>query len=294
MAERPSGRHPVRPVLGRPVLGRTVQVRTVQVQRAGASTQDVVAVEAPLEIRLGGRPLAVTLRTPGHDVELGLGFLLAEGIVEELGDVERWQLEEQELGGVLDVELIPQALDRWARRKVEREFRTNSACGACGKPRLQDLFVEPRAAAGQGGNAKKIAENSVESNGLDHVDFGAWIASARDQQTVFEQTGGVHAAAAFDRGGVCRAVFEDVGRHNAVDKLVGHALIEERSSGKILDGWTVLSTGRAGFEIVQKSLRARATALVTIGAATSMAVDLAIEGGLPLVAFSGSQNPVVF
>lgn len=289
-----------------------------------SSNPATVAVEAPLEIRVAGRPLAVTLRTPGDDVLLTLGFLLAEGVIERRGEVAGWQLAapDSEPGGgpetgerdatnpstadaplahpsgaaVIDVELTNEALDRWARRRVEREFRSNSACGACGKPSLADLYIEPRCAGGR--DAEPVAlPGEAES-------IHTLVERAAAAQELFRLTGGVHGAAAFDTDGQLLAVYEDVGRHNALDKLIGWALSERRDARQVdrpspsrlpgaaedlLDGLLVLSTGRAGFEIVQKALRARAGAVITLGAATDWAVELAREGNLALVGFGGGE-----
>ena len=265
-----------------------------------------MAVEAPLEIRVAGRPLAVTLRTPGHDVELALGFLLAEGVIESADDVTAWRVRapssDRDPDGhvdelVAEIELAEAALDRWARRRVQREFRSNSACGACGKPSLEDLHIEPLRAGDPAASA---------SGPIEPTDLGALIDRALADQPLFRLTGAVHGAAAFDREGQCLAVFEDVGRHNAMDKLIGWALLGRSAatgvergvesegrpvdgSDELLDELLVLSTGRAGFEIVQKALRARAAGVLALGAATDWAVELARHGGMALIGFGGGE-----
>lgn len=276
----------------------------------GDGAQTIVAVEAPLEIRVAGRPMAVTLRTPGQDIELALGYLLAEGVVEARFDVAGWcrrtgPFEEPHRGKtdpddtvVIDVELQEQALDRWARRRVEREFRSNSACGACGKPSLDDLYIRPVRA----GDRRTEPSPPFAFEQLEDL-----VERAAVDQEIFRTTGAVHGAAAFDHRGRCLAVFEDVGRHNALDKLIGWSLLgrrderpADRSDGlrsegnvehELLDGLVVLSTGRAGFEIVQKALRARVSVLVTLGAATDWAVEMAREGGVALIGF-GAGEPI--
>lgn len=277
----------------------------------------MVAIEAPLEIRVAGRPLAVTLRTPGHDVELALGFLLAEGVIEARCDVARWLLQavpspdtlrsptgetvtDPRTGtAVVEVDLQDAALERWARRRVAREFRSNSACGACGKPSLEDLYIRPRRAGGE--------DASAGSRRLAIDEIGGLIDRAAPMQHLFRATGAVHGAAAFDPSGDCLAVFEDVGRHNALDKLIGWSLLGRPAApapgqsqeatpatdngGQLLDDLLVLSTGRAGFEILQKALRARAAGVVVLGAATDWAVELAQDAGMPLIGF-GAGEPI--
>jgi FdhD protein len=245
---------------------------------AGAEpTLDWVAVEEPFEIRVEGRPFAVTLRTPGHDRELALGFLLAEGVIESAKDVSSLLLEPGEddaatRGDRALVTLHAGALDRWARRKVERELRVTSACGACGKPSLEDLWP--------------TEHGEVAVIGFDAALVPALLREMRARQELFERTGGLHAAASFTPDGRCLGVFEDVGRHNAVDKLVGSRAERPRP----LAGTILVVSGRVGFEIVQKAAMAGAPVVVAVGAASSLAVELAESAGIELVCFAGSPG----
>ena len=258
------------------------QVRVERVASGAASggsaaELDWVAVEEPLEIRVEERPFAITLRTPGHDRELTLGFLLAEGIIESSLDVASLRLEPGERGGVARgsrawVTLDTTALDRWARRQVERELRVTSACGACGKPSLEDLW--------------RVAGAAVAPLAFDAALAPALLREMRARQVLFERTGGLHAAAAFDPDGRCLGVFEDVGRHNALDKLVGSRAERARP----LEGTILVVSGRVGLEIVQKAAMAGAPLIVAVGAASSLAVELAASAGIELVTFAGSAG----
>jgi FdhD protein len=245
--------------------------------------RDRVATEEPLEIRLaypeprGGtervRPVTVTMRTPGHDVELALGFLHAEGIlpgetfVREVAHCPRGGVQAY---NVIEVRLTPDALVDEAL--LERNFYVNSSCGVCGKASL----------------------DMVESRGLVPVPTGRLALSPdlvrelparlRAAQDLFERTGGLHAAGLFDTvGGGLRVVREDVGRHNAVDKVVGHALLS--GALPLAEGVLVVS-GRASFEILQKAAAAGLPCVVAVGAPSSLAVDFARRFNVTLVGFA--------
>ena len=231
-----------------------------------AAAADRVAVEEPLEIRVGGRPLAVTMRTPGDDPELAVGFLYTEGIVRSAADLVGERYERLEPNRI-EVHLSDAALDRWARVKVERDFRVTSACGVCGKPSLEDVFVElPQ----------------LESTVWDRSQRAELMARMRASQLLFQATGGVHGAARFSGDGDFVACFEDVGRHNAVDKLIGALVLGGEPD---LREQIVTVSGRAGFEIVQKVIVARCPVLVAGGAASHLSVELAREAGLELHSF---------
>lgn len=235
---------------------------------------EVLAVEEPLEIRLqseaGGDALslAVTMRTPGDDFELVAGFLLAEGLVRERDDLARMSYcvgAGDQRYNVVTAVLRGGGGDDW-RRSV-RHVTTTSSCGVCGKASLDAVRLRglrpPRAAAPL--PAERLC-------GL----------PSRLTQPLFDRTGGVHAAALFDPGGDLVAVREDVGRHNAVDKVVGHRLL----AGVLpLDGHVLLVSGRASFEIVQKAVAAGIPTVCAISAPSSLAVDLAREFDLLLVGF---------
>ena len=249
-----------------------------RVSPAGAARErDAVAVEEPLEIRLraGGeeRTVALTMRTPGHDAELAAGFLFAEGIVrgrEDLVGVEHRPGEEgaaQDPGNVVVAELASAGLPDLA--PLERHFFATSACGVCGRAGLEALALRGAAAPPPG----PVVSAAVLSSLPDAL---------RAAQGVFEATGGLHAAALFDPAGRLIAAREDVGRHNALDKLVGRALFagELPFAGRIL-----MVSGRASFEILQKALAAGAPFVCAVSAPSSLAVDVARRFGITLVGF---------
>ncbi len=251
---------------------------------------DLLAVEEPLEIQLAygkssGRmrkSLAVTMRTPGNDFELALGFLLSEGIITHIMDVIQMrfvadQLEETAQENSLLVDLHPDL--HFDINQLNRHFYTSSSCGICGKASIEMVqvtcpYLLPK-------NEPTIATELLFSlpQKLDQ------------QQTLFAQTGGIHAAALFDLNGNLQLLREDVGRHNALDKLLGAAL----KAGKVpLSHFIILVSGRAGFELVQKSLMAGAPILAAVGAASSLAVELAETHGMTLVGFLRGEKANVY
>jgi FdhD protein len=225
---------------------------------------DQVAVELPLEIRLNGEPVAVTMRTPGHDLELAAGFLYGEGIVDA---APRMTLPDDLAANTVDA-LAPDASPPPSRR-----FYTTSSCGICGKGALEEVeAIAPRVEGGP-----SIARTVLAA------------LPDRLRQPAFERTGGLHATGLFDAGGEPLLVREDVGRHNAMDKVIGHMLLE----GLLPLGRHVLCvSGRLAFELVQKTARAGAPILVGVGAPTSLAVALADDRGITLAGFArgGSVN----
>lgn len=244
----------------------------VRLQRAGEVVEDWVAVEEPLEIRLDGEPLVVTLRTPGHDSELATGFLFSEAVIDGWSDLASLQPCLDPLAydpdNLILATLIPEARERHRQREhVRRRFAAVAACGLCGKARLEDVFqrlprLEPMAVA---------------------PEFLARLPDRlRQQQQIFAATGGLHGAALFDRQGRLLCSREDIGRHNAVDKIVGWAL--QRGLLPLKEHILVVSA-RAGFEIVQKAIMAEIPVLAAVGAASSMAVRTASEAGLLLHTF---------
>jgi FdhD protein len=227
---------------------------------------DTVAVEEPLEIRVGGEPLSVTMRTPGNDEELALGFLYGEGLIDgprEAGPSADFAANVVEVPG-------PLLRDPGARR-----FYTTSSCGVCGKGALEEVAVasEPLPAGPRVGRGL-LAE-----------------LPERLRQPGFERTGGLHATGLFDAGGELLAVREDVGRHNAMDKVVGAAL---------LSGWLPLHkrllcvSGRLSFELVQKAAVAGCPVLVGVGAPSSLAIDLAEDRGMTLCGFARGGDVNVY
>ncbi|HWC27052.1 MAG TPA: formate dehydrogenase accessory sulfurtransferase FdhD [Solirubrobacteraceae bacterium] len=243
-----------------PVAGRM----TAAVRRDGA--RDEVAVEEPLEIRVDGAALTVTMRTPGHDEELALGFLYGEGLI----DGPRSAGPTEDLAAnVVDVR-GPLLRDPGARR-----FYTTSSCGVCGKGSLEQVAV----------HAPVLPRGPRVDRDL--------LAGLPDRlrQPAFSRTGGMHATGLFDARGEPRIVREDVGRHNAMDKVVGRALLDGRLP--LSDGVLCVS-GRLSFELVQKAAVAGAPILVGVGAPTSLAVELAADRGMTLAGFARGDRVNVY
>jgi FdhD protein len=251
----------------------TVRVR--RISESGSAVQsDVLAVEEPLEIRLscevGGRRLhtavSITMRTPGHDRELAVGFLFTEGIIttpEQLARVHPCGA-----GNVACVELRPDVAVDLTR--LERHFYTSSSCGVCGKASLEAVRVGSRHRLLDG---RPIVEAEV---------ICRLPEALRAAQTVFDRTGGLHAAALFDPRGQLLCLREDVGRHNALDKLIGAQFLAGRTP--LLED-VLLVSGRASFELVQKAAVAGIPILAAVGAPSSLAVHLAREHGLTVIGF---------
>jgi FdhD protein len=262
-------------------MGRATSRRPVWRMDATTGTRmrrpDTLAAEEPLEIRVGsaGRtrpPLAVTMRTPGDDLDLALGFLLTEGLIAEDGDVLTAQLcagqEEPNTYNVVDVTLSPHVPP--PATDPTRNFYTTSSCGVCGKASIEAVRTRSR---------HPVADDPVR---VPATVLTALPDRLRAAQRGFERTGGLHAAGLFGAEGDLLVVREDVGRHNAVDKVVGWALRERRLP---LRGCVLLVSGRASFELTQKAWMAGIPVLAAVSAPSTLAVDLAAEAGMTLVAF---------
>ena len=238
---------------------------------------DTLATEEPMEIRLvvGGRrqTVAITMRTPGADFELAAGFLYGEGIVGSPEDIAKIsycvdsEVDAEQRYNIVNVEL--RGNREYDLRPLERHFYTTSACGVCGKASLEGLELRGCPVIPPG---LEIPAETVYS----------LPGKLREAQGLFEATGGLHAAALFDADGELLALREDVGRHNATDKLVGWALLEGRLP---LSGHVVMVSGRSSFEILQKCLTAGVPVVCAISAPSSLAVDVAREFGMTLVGF---------
>jgi FdhD protein len=231
-----------------------------------------VVVEEPLEIRVEGRPMAVTMRTPGHDRELAAGFLYTEGLVDGADDVQALSHVKDprtEGDNVVDVRLASGVrLDPERFLSAQRSMYASSSCGICGKATIE--------------RAMKDAEKVSALPRLE-ADFLMGLPEAmRNAQEAFEHTGGIHAAALFDMDGNLEILREDVGRHNAVDKVLGWRLLRDEVpvSQRVL-----LVSGRAGYELVQKAMVAGVGAMAAVGAPSSLAVELAEASGMQLVGF---------
>lgn len=257
-------------------MGRvTARRKASHVTSGGAVTRpETLAVEEPLELRLNGTALTVTMRTPGSDVELSQGFLLTEGVIGHRDDIARVEYcrgagpDGTNTYNVLDVTLAPGV--PMPDVDVTRNFYTTSSCGVCGKGSIDAVRTVSRHAPGD--DPTTIAADTLT----------ALPDQLRSAQKVFASTGGLHGAALFDASGGLLVAREDIGRHNAVDKVVGWALEQRRIplSGKVL-----LVSGRASFELTQKAVMAGIPILAAVSAPSSLAVDLASQAGLTLVAF---------
>lgn len=242
----------------------------------GRQRADLLAAEEPLGIRVDGAALTMTMRTPGDDLELAAGFLVSEAVIGSPGDVAGIRLCDgttcghaghDGLGNIVDVTL---AAGVTLGTSARRSFLTTSACGICGKASISDICTLPHAAlAGDGTRFTPEVLATLPDR-------------MREQQRVFSRTGGLHAAGLFTADGELLALREDVGRHNAVDKVVGWALLDGRLP---LAGCVLLVSGRASFELVQKAVLAGIPLLAAVSAPSSLAVDLAEEAGLTLVGF---------
>ena len=253
-------------------------------------TVDRLAVEEPLEIRLGfddggkrvTRPISITMRTPGHDEHLAVGFLFSEGIVKSAADIREITHsyedhsraprslpiagDEKHAPNTVVVELNSNVTV--ALQRLERHFYTTSSCGVCGKSSIEALRTA----------ASPIANGFVVDGGVVRV----LPERLRERQSVFESTGGLHASALFDARGDLGIIREDVGRHNALDKVIGEKLLANETP---LSERMLLVSGRASFELVQKALVAGIPVLAAVGAPSSLAVELAREFGMTLVGF---------
>ncbi|MFF5449212.1 formate dehydrogenase accessory sulfurtransferase FdhD [Streptomyces sp. NPDC012888] len=259
-------------------MGRVTERRRVVRIRGGAAgvRPDTLVAEEPLEIRLDGRPLAVTMRTPGDDFALAVGFLVSEGVLGSAAEVravtycEGAAEDGSNTYNVVNVRLA----DGVALPDIslERNVYTTSSCGLCGKASLDAVRTSTRFGA-------VVAEDPVR---VPAELLGRLPDRLREAQRVFDRTGGLHAAGLFSAEGELLDLREDVGRHNAVDKVVGRAL----QAGLLpLTGSVLLVSGRASFELAQKAVMAGIPLLAAVSAPSSLAVDLAAEAGLTLVGF---------
>ncbi|WP_222856522.1 formate dehydrogenase accessory sulfurtransferase FdhD, partial [Microbacterium trichothecenolyticum] len=266
---------------------------------------DTLAVEEPLEIRVAGEPLTVTMRTPGHDIELAAGFLVSEGVISApadlrsaihcggpgTGSVASTALLSIGVGpavptasssentyNVLDLSLAPEVAPLVT--DIARNFYTTSSCGVCGTASIEAIQKQSR------------YDVAADAAAVDATLLMALPDALRAGQQVFDKTGGLHAAALFDAGsGELLVLREDVGRHNAVDKVIGWAVLEDRLP---LTGTVLQVSGRASFELVQKAIMAGIPALSAVSAPSSLAVELATASGLTLVGFSRGSSLNVY
>jgi FdhD protein len=251
-----------------PVNTASVAVHIGRVEGCDTSrTDDVLAVEEPLEIRLGDRSLSITMRTPGNDFELTAGFLHSEGMVVDAAQILSMS---RPADGGSDIVVVELADDTLTSVRPHRNFVMTSACGVCGKASLQDLAVNACPVL----PPDDIRLSPQVIHGLPDV--------LRRAQSVFDSTGGLHAAARFSLAGELECLREDIGRHNAVDKLVGAALFGGRVP---MRESLLLVSGRASFELVQKALVAGIPVMAAVGAPSSLAVATAERSGMTLIGF---------
>ncbi|WP_020527176.1 formate dehydrogenase accessory sulfurtransferase FdhD [Flexithrix dorotheae] len=243
--------------------------------------EDLVVTEEPLEIIIGYGPenertqtsLAITMRTPGHDFDLVVGFLFSEGIITQVTDISSIRHCEnvkspEEYGNVVKIEIKPEV--NFSKNHLSRNFFINSSCGVCGKTSIESINME------QSYFKNNDSQFQISSEIILKLSENLFA-----QQTIFSNTGGLHAAGLFDTTGSLLMVKEDIGRHNALDKLVGWQLMQKNyPTEKIL-----FLSGRVGFELVQKAIVSQFPIIAAVGAPSSLAVDLAHEFNITLVGF---------
>ena len=243
---------------------------------AWSTVGDEVAAEEPLQLLLDGEPLSVIMRTPGNDIELAIGLLHAERVITSLADIASMRIsaESHESGSrvrvaadLVESNAVDVRLATTAARRPRRSFLSSSACGVCGATTLDDLAHD---------HAPLAAGPVVDARALPPL-----AARLRERQDVFERTGGLHAAGLFAPDGALLVLREDIGRHNAVDKVVGRALLDGLDRANAL----LAVSGRAGYEVVQKAVAASIPILVAVGAPSTLAVATAAQFGLTLVGF---------
>jgi FdhD protein len=253
---------------GNDALVRSAKVFILSADGKRSAKSDALTVEEPLEIRVRGRSVAVTMRTPGHDEELAAGFLLTEGLIRRRRDVtliahSRGTAEPQ---NIVNVFLAPDV--KLDLAKLTRHVFASSSCGLCGKASIESVHQQFPPLDSRLRVAKKTLVRLPDQ--------------MRRAQATFAQTGGLHAAAIFDAKGNLMVLREDVGRHNAVDKVLGHGFLENKLP---LDSHILLVSGRASFEIMQKALAARVPIVCAVSAPSSLAVEFARESGQTLAGF---------
>jgi FdhD protein len=275
-----------------PPKPRSIDVTQVAEWRDGQvrHAQDYLVAEEPLEIRIGTTPLSVTMRTPGHDLELTAGFLFTEGLIKK-----REQIASLDDGNAPDDKTASKAKSRKTRSNIvrvrlkgvslkpaqlRRNFFMSSSCGVCGKASIEAVM------------ARGIRRPNP-SFSLDPAVLCTFPDTLKAAQSIFDRTGGLHAAGLFDAQGKLIVLREDVGRHNAVDKVVGWALL----SGEVrlpMSDYALMVSGRGGFEIIQKALLAGVPLVASVSAPSSLAVQLAREAGMTLVGFLRGRRFLVY
>lgn len=260
---------------------RSIDVTHVVEWRDGKTrrVQDYLVAEEPLEIRLGKRSLSVTMRTPGHDLELAAGFLFSEGLIEKREQIKSLEFGKtrtrEESGNIVGIELAENAFDP---ELLQRNFYMTSSCGICGKASIDAVRAR--------GLRRIESELTIDPNIL-----CTFPEQLKEGQKIFDHTGGLHAAGLFTGAGEFIVLREDVGRHNAVDKVVGWALLEGCLP---LKDCVLMVSGRGGFEIIQKAALAGIPVLASVSAPSGLAVRLAREMGMTLVGFLRGRRFLIY
>ena len=240
--------------------------------------EDALVVEEPLEVRVNQTSLIVVMRTPGHDFELAAGFLYTEGLITSSDDIDIIAYCEDSEDNIVNVRLAA-GLHLDAEAGWQRNFHANASCGLCGKMTIEAVKLQvPEVTVGT--DFQLCPQTLYQLN-----------ARLRESQSVFEKTGGLHAAGLFNKNGELLISREDIGRHNAVDKVIGQALLADMLP---LAQHILMVSGRVSFEIVQKALFARIPIIVAVSAASTLAVELAQEGNLTLIGFMRGESMAVY
>jgi FdhD protein len=260
------------------------EVRRLAEGALGAAQEDDVVAEEPLEIRAAGETMAITMRTPGADRELAVGFLFAEGVIASRDDVSSvahcGRPDQEGFGNTIDVRPgagVSLDIDRLSATR--RGTLTTAACGVCGRRSVDDVIALCK--------PQKIAAAMIASETIANA-----TASLKRLQPNFSRTGGIHAAALLDAQGEVMAAYEDIGRHNALDKVVGKLVLDGRIPGR--EATLLVVSGRASFEVVQKASAAGIPIIASVSAASSLAVDLARAAGITLCGFVRDGNMTVY
>lgn len=259
---------------------RVMQARVTHWQgQEQQQREDALTVEEPFEVRIGSRSVAMIMRTPGHDAELALGFLFSEGIIQSADEVltikDATDADSLPLANVVDIVLRSQEP---RERAFERHFAVSASCGLCGKNSIADLIL----------CTPPLESDTVRIPAKVLYELDAHLRSA---QTIFSHTGGLHAAGLFSCQGQLKLLREDIGRHNAVDKLIGHGLLHGTFPYR---EYLLLVSGRTSFEILQKATLARIPCLASISAPSSLAVELADSAGITLIGFLRGHSMNVY
>jgi FdhD protein len=260
------------------------EVRRLAAGALGAAQEDDVVAEEPLEIRAAGETMAITMRTPGADRELAVGFLFAEGVIASRDDVSSvahcGRPDQEGFGNTIDVRPgagVSLDIDRLSATR--RGTLTTAACGVCGRRSVDDVIALCK--------PQNIAAAMIASETIANA-----TASLKRLQPNFSRTGGIHAAALLDAQGEVMAAYEDIGRHNALDKVVGKLVLDGRIPGR--EATLLVVSGRASFEVVQKASAAGIPIVASVSAASSLAVDLARAAGITLCGFVRDGNMTVY